>query len=134
MQIHALSACIANLGSHEVGILLIAPLLNHPEAVPRPVQNVVVRLCRCHMDTELCGRMDEIHRFNPATLWFNLHGQSLTAGERTYKKLCLIIEALGDPPATTFNSKDFAHYRDKRLSGEIYFSDKWKNGRGTRHC
>lgn len=67
MQIHALSACIANLRSHEVSILLIAPLLNHPETVPRPVQNVVVRLCRCHMDTELCGRMDEIHRFNPAT-------------------------------------------------------------------
>ncbi|HHQ6536302.1 TPA: phage integrase [Serratia fonticola] len=63
-----------------------------------------------------------------AKLWFNLHGQSLTAGERTYKKLCLIIEALGDPPATTFNAKDFAHYRDKRLSGEIYFSDKWKSG------
>jgi len=35
---------------------------------------------------------------------------------------------LGDPPATTFSAKDFAHYRDKRLSGEIHFSDKWKNG------
>lgn len=34
-----------------------------------------------------------------AKLWSNLHGQSLTAGERTYKKLCLVIEALGDPPA-----------------------------------
>ncbi len=63
-----------------------------------------------------------------AKLWYNLHGQSLTAGERTYKKLCLVIEALGDPPATTFTAKDFAHYRDKRLSGEIYFSEKWKSG------
>ncbi len=24
--------------------------------------------------------------------------------------------------------KMFAHYRDKRLTGEIYFSEKWKNG------
>lgn len=63
-----------------------------------------------------------------AKLWYSLHGQSLTAGERTYKKLCLVIEALGVPPATTFTAKDFAHYRDKRLSGEIYFSEKWKNG------
>ncbi|HFK4668151.1 TPA: tyrosine-type recombinase/integrase [Serratia marcescens] len=63
-----------------------------------------------------------------AKLWYNLHGQSLTAGARTYKKLCLVIEALGDPSATTFTAKDFAHYRDKRLSGEIYFSEKWKNG------
>lgn len=30
--------------------------------------------------------------------WYNLHGQSLTAGERTCRKLCLVIEALGDPP------------------------------------
>lgn len=39
-----------------------------------------------------------------------------------------MIEALGDPTATTFTAKDFAHYCDKRLSGEIYFSEKWKNG------
>lgn len=38
-----------------------------------------------------------------AKLWYNLHGQSLTAGERTYKKLCLVIEALGDPP------RDYLH-------------------------
>ncbi len=63
-----------------------------------------------------------------AKLWYNLHGQSLAAGERTYKKLCLIIGALGDPLASSFTAKDFAHYRDKRLSGEIYFSEKWKNG------
>ncbi|KMQ81415.1 integrase family protein, partial [Lasius niger] len=35
---------------------------------------------------------------------------------------------LSDPTATTFTAKDFAHYCDKRLSGEIYFSEKWKNG------
>lgn len=63
-----------------------------------------------------------------AKLWYDLHGQSLAAGERTYKKLCLIIKGLGDPPATSFTAKDFAHYRDKRMSGEIYFSEKWRQG------
>lgn len=61
-------------------------------------------------------------------LWFKLHGKSLTAGEHVYNKLLLMIEALGNPLATDFSSKLFAHYRDKRLTGEIYFSDKWKKG------
>ncbi|MGC6387260.1 tyrosine-type recombinase/integrase [Ewingella sp. S1.OA.A_B6] len=63
-----------------------------------------------------------------AKLWFNLHGQALSAGKRTYKKLCLIVDALGNPPATTFTAKDFAHYRDKRLNGEIYYSERWRQG------
>ncbi|CAI2521632.1 Site-specific recombinase XerD [Serratia ficaria] len=72
--------------------------------------------------------MDRSKLSEVVKLWYNLHSQSLVAGERTYKKLGRIIEALGDPTATTFTAKDFAHYRDKRLSGEIYFSEKWKNG------
>ena len=63
-----------------------------------------------------------------AKLWYNLHGQALTAGSKTYKKICLMVEALGNPPATTFTAKDFAHYRDKRLNGEIYFSERWRQG------
>lgn len=39
-----------------------------------------------------------------------------------------MVDALGNPPATNLTSKMFAHYRDKRLTGEIYFSEKWKNG------
>jgi hypothetical protein len=37
-----------------------------------------------------------------------------------------MVDALGNPLATDLSSKFFAHYRDKRLTGEIYFSDKWK--------
>lgn len=37
-----------------------------------------------------------------------------------------MIEALENPLATDLSSKLFAHYRDKRLSGEIYFSEKLK--------
>ena len=63
-----------------------------------------------------------------AKLWYSLHGQALTAGSTTYKKICLMVEALGNPPATTFTAKDFAHYRDKRLNGETYFSEQWRQG------
>ncbi|TGE14494.1 integrase, partial [Salmonella enterica subsp. enterica serovar Poona] len=56
------------------------------------------------------------------------HGKSLTAGEHVYDTLLLMVDALGNPLATALSSKLFAHYRDKRLTGEIYFSDKWKKG------
>ena len=61
-------------------------------------------------------------------LWFKLHGKSLTAGEHVYDKLVLMVDALGNPLASDLSSKLFAHYRDKRLTGEIYFSEKWKKG------
>lgn len=32
-----------------------------------------------------------------AKLWYNLHGQSLTAGKQTYQKICLMVEVLGNP-------------------------------------
>ncbi|SXF92804.1 integrase family protein [Klebsiella variicola] len=38
------------------------------------------------------------------------------------------MDALGNPLATDLSSKLFAHYRDKLLTGEIYFSEKWKKG------
>ena len=44
---------------------------------------------------------------------------------RTLKDM---VDALGNPLATDLTSKMFAHYRDKRLTGEIYFSEKWKKG------
>ncbi len=61
-------------------------------------------------------------------LWYRLHGKSLSAGKHVYDKLLLVVNALGNPPATDFTAKKFAHYRDKRLTGEIFFSEKWKKG------
>jgi len=59
-------------------------------------------------------------------LWLKLYGKPLTAGEHVYDKLRLMVDALGNPLATAFTSKMFAHYRDKRLAGKICFSEKWK--------
>lgn len=39
-----------------------------------------------------------------------------------------MVDAFGNPLATDLSSKLFAHYRDKRLTDEIYFSQKWKKG------
>ncbi|MFH7564532.1 site-specific integrase [Oceanimonas smirnovii] len=51
--------------------------------------------------------------------WFNLHGQSLSDGERRRTKLLNVCEALGNPVATDFTARDFAAYREARLSGQL---------------
>ncbi|MDC9820939.1 phage integrase [Pectobacterium carotovorum] len=63
-----------------------------------------------------------------ADLWFNLHGQSLSAGLMVYRKLSHIIKALGNPKAISFTANDFAHYRTKRLTGEIYLDKRFPYG------
>lgn len=80
-------------------------------------------------DKPWLGEIEDRRRLSDIVeLWYNLHGQSLTAGERTRKKMDLVVEALGDPIASKFTAKNFAHYRNKRLKGEIFFSEKWSKG------
>lgn len=52
-------------------------------------------------------------------LWFGRHGQSLRDGEARKSKLLTIFDALGDPLAEDFTARDFAAYREARLSGDI---------------
>lgn len=52
-------------------------------------------------------------------LWFALHGQSLNDGERRKSKLLSVSEALGNPIAVNFTARDFAAYREARLSGQL---------------
>ncbi|MEC5345055.1 site-specific integrase [Brenneria populi] len=52
-------------------------------------------------------------------LWHNLHGRSLSAIESRMGKFRLICNGLNDPIASRLTAKDWAHYRDKRLAGEI---------------
>lgn len=51
--------------------------------------------------------------------WFGLHGQSLRDSERRRAKLLWVCESLGNPLASNFTAKDFARYREGRLSGEL---------------
>lgn len=48
-------------------------------------------------------------------IWFELHGQSLTGGESSRKKLQAVAEACGDPLAKNFNRAIFTDYRKARL-------------------
>lgn len=52
-------------------------------------------------------------------LWFGRHGQSLRDGEARKSKLLAVCQSLGDPLAVDFTARDFAAYREARLSGDI---------------
>lgn len=52
-------------------------------------------------------------------LWFGRHGQSLRDGEARKSKLLTVCQSLGDPLAVNFTARDFAAYREARLSGDI---------------
>ncbi|MBP2194701.1 tyrosine-type recombinase/integrase [Pantoea cypripedii] len=64
-------------------------------------------------------------------LWDKLHGQSLVASKSRLAKLKIVCRGMGNPVASKITPKDWAHYRDQRLRGEIdngYHADreKWK--------
>jgi len=52
-------------------------------------------------------------------LWHRLHGQSLSASKSRLAKLHIVCRGMGDPIAAKITQKDWAHYRDQRLSGQI---------------
>ncbi|QZX97395.1 tyrosine-type recombinase/integrase [Pantoea alfalfae] len=65
------------------------------------------------------------------TLWNDLHGKQLAANKSRKAKLDIVCNGLGDPIASQLTPKEWARYRERRLSGEIsngYHSDpkKWK--------
>lgn len=53
------------------------------------------------------------------TLWDRLHGCSLSDRSGRIAKLNIICGGLGDPIASQITSRDWAHYRDRRLRGEV---------------
>lgn len=59
-------------------------------------------------------------------IWYGRHGQTLSDGERRKNKLLWMAEALGDPIATEFTSKQFAEYREQRLLGDLFIKGQCK--------
>lgn len=47
--------------------------------------------------------------------WYTMHGQSLRDGEQRKALLKKVANDLGNPIASDFSAKDFAHYRAKKL-------------------
>jgi len=72
-------------------------------------------------------------------LWYKLHGCSLIDRKSRLGKLNIICNGMGNPVAASITSKDWAHYRDRRLHGLIQngykTSDKsLKVSPGTINC
>ncbi|EOW3974127.1 phage integrase [Vibrio parahaemolyticus] len=63
-------------------------------------------------------------------LWFTHYGQTLVNGEVILNKFNHMVKAMRNPVASTFNSKMYAEYRSKRISGELIFVDKSRWNRG----
>ena len=57
-------------------------------------------------------------------LWHNAHGKTLSDGENVYTTLLFIADSINNPIAANFTAKDFTEYRSKRLSGEIYRTER----------
>ncbi|WP_392551211.1 tyrosine-type recombinase/integrase [Orbus wheelerorum] len=59
-------------------------------------------------------------------IWHNAHGKTLSDGQNVYTTLLFIAESIQNPLAPNFTSKEFTDYRTKRLSGEIYRTERVK--------
>lgn len=62
---------------------------------------------------------DRRHLSELIELWYKLHGCSLSDKKGRLGKLHIICNGLGDPVASQITAKDWAHYRDRRLTGQI---------------
>ncbi|MEG0971036.1 MAG: site-specific integrase, partial [Acidaminococcaceae bacterium] len=66
-------------------------------------------------DKPWLGKKEDRRRLSELIqLWHNLHGQALVASKSRLAKLQIVCNGLGDPIASRFTAKDWAHYRDRR--------------------
>lgn len=78
-------------------------------------------------------KVDKRRLSDLAEIWFTKYGCSLVRGKYNAQKFRLMIEAMGNPLATSFNSKMYADFRSQRMSGQIVFvnEDRWKRGKAN---
>ncbi|OCF98517.1 tyrosine-type recombinase/integrase [Gilliamella apicola] len=58
--------------------------------------------------------------------WYSLHGQTLKDGQTRLKAMLFASECMDNPLANNFTAKQFTTYRQKRIEGEIYRTDRIK--------
>lgn len=56
-------------------------------------------------------------------VWYSHYGRTLTNGEVIYQNFGHMVEAMGNPVASTFNAKIYADFRSKRMAGQLSFVD-----------
>jgi integrase len=62
-------------------------------------------------------------------VWYRMHGISLSSGDSIKALLVRVCTGLGNPVAADFTVRDFAAYRESRLSGQLVFSRYGKGGK-----
>lgn len=62
-------------------------------------------------------------------LWYSLYGRTLSKGKYIHNKFVHMVNAMGNPVASSFTAKLYADFRSKRMAGELDFIDrKWQKG------
>ncbi len=63
--------------------------------------------------------------------WYAHYGQTLVNGHVIINKFHHMVRAMGNPTASTFNSKVYSNYRSKRMAGDLVFVDesRWRRGK-----
>lgn len=60
-------------------------------------------------------------------LWYSLYGRTLSKGKYIHNKFVHMVNAMGNPVASSFTAKVYAEFRSKRMAGELSFVDhKWQ--------
>lgn len=54
-------------------------------------------------------------------LWFELYGKTLANGPVIYQKFQHMVEVMGNPSESQLNSKSYADFRTRRMSGALPF-------------
>jgi integrase len=64
-------------------------------------------------------------------LWYSHYGRTLANGETILHKFHHMVEAMGNPLASTFSAKNYADFRSRRMAGSLVFVDeaRWNRGK-----
>ncbi|OTQ34261.1 phage integrase [Gilliamella apis] len=71
-------------------------------------------------------KIDKRHLSDLINSWYSLHGQTLKDGQTRLKAMLFASECMDNPLANNFTAKQFTTYRQKRIEGEIYRTDRIK--------
>src|SRR5699024_6646775 len=58
--------------------------------------------------------------------WYALHGQTLKDGVTRQKAMLFAAQCMDNPLASAFSAKQFTGYRQKRIDGELYRTERMK--------
>jgi hypothetical protein len=69
-----------------------------------------------------CRRLSDL-----INTWYSLYGQTRKDGEKRLKAMLFADDCIDHPLTTDFTAKQFTNYRQKRIDGEIFRTDRIKN-------